>query len=502
MGAIKKQGINSTLLNYFGIIISALSVLLVYSQALLEYGIITFMIEMAFFFGSVAQGSVHIAMLRFFPAFNNPEKKHFGILGWAWIANLIGFLIFGAFCWIFHQPISSLFEGKEGFDPSQLKYLYVLSYLLGQIFLFTNYCTAFKQVVISTFVDVLLRLLRPIMVLIYIWGYFDLPTLIESVLWCYLLCIGLQVWYIYKMGEWYVDLNKEGFSKPLLKEIGQFSTYTTLLTIAFYLAMQLDRFTVPIYMTFEDNGMYNMALFIAHLISVPLANVSTIATPVAIENFAENSVTEIDKMYKTTTPLLCIAGIFLFLGIMTNAADLFNLMNSGNALQDAEKLNVILWVIFILGIGRTIENLGGVSRAILEYSPAYRWALLLMGIAIICNIGLSLLLIPALGLIAIAIAASVALVLYMVLRVLLLYKLYGIFPMNLKVLWAFIWGTIVYILCIYIQLDYGAIINMAIRSILVTILYIPVILWLEISPELNQVAIKLLRKVNFTKNRK
>lgn len=499
MGAIEKQGINSTLLNYLGIIISALSVLFVYSKDLLVYGIITFMIEMAFFFGSIAQGSIHIAMLRFFPSFQNKEKKHFGILAWAWLANLVGFIIFGIVCWIFHDPISSLFQNKEGFDPSQLKYLYVLSYLIGQVSLFTNYCTAFKRVVFSTFIDVLLRFLRPIVFLFFVWGYFDLDFFIESVLWCYLFCVGLQVWYIYRIGEWYIDPDKKAFTSPLLKEIRQFSTYTTLLTIAFYLAMQLDRFSVPITMTFEDNGMYTMAVFIANLISVPLANISIIATPIAIEHFAQNKIIEINKVYQTTTTLLCIAGIFLFLGIMTNAEDLFRMMNSSNALQDANTLNIILWVIFILSIGRVLENIGGVSRVILEYSPAYKWALLLMFLSIICNAILSWLLIPDLGLIGIAIAATAALILYMILRVILLYRLYKITPVNFRLLWAFIWGGIVYLMFIYMPLNYGSIINMAIRSILVTILYIPVIIWLGISPQLNEVVIKLLRKLNFGK---
>jgi O-antigen/teichoic acid export membrane protein len=479
MGVIQRQGIKSALLNYIGIAVGAASVLWVYPQALAEYGLITFMTEMAFILGAVGQGCVHVTMLRFFPTFRSDERGHFGLLTWTWFANLVGFIFFGLFFWLFYAQISGFYAQQKGFEPAHTKYIFIFAYLTGQMFLLSNYCAAFKRVVIGAFVDLVTRLARPALIIIYLLGWLDITQLIQSVLLAYLLCIVILIWYIRRMGQWYIKPINTVFNRSLLGEMGQYSLVTTMIISFSFLSLQLDRITVPAYMGFEQNGVYGIALFIANLVAVPMLSLSTISTPVVIEHFAAGRAEEVQKLYEKTGTILCLSGIFIFLGVMSNVDDLFRLT------PRYELLKTGIWVVFTLSLGRVIEGLGGVSKVILEYSQAYKWTLLLMLLSMATNIALTWLLIPNYGLLGIAIAASVAVNIYTFGRVLLLYWLYDLLPLRWHLIWAFLWGAVVYLGLFWLPLPFSPIPNMLIRGVLVVVFYVPVVLWLRISPDIN-----------------
>jgi O-antigen/teichoic acid export membrane protein len=164
---------------------------------------------------------------------------------------------------------------------------------------------------------------------------------------------------------------------------------------------------------------------------------------------------------------------------MSNVDDLFRLT------PRYELLKTGIWVVFTLSLGRVIEGLGGVSKVILEYSQAYKWTLLLMLLSMATNIALTWLLIPNYGLLGIAIAASVAVNIYTFGRVLLLYWLYDLLPLRWHLIWAFLWGAVVYLGLFWLPLPFSPIPNMLIRGVLVVVFYVPVVLWLRISPDIN-----------------
>lgn len=479
MGVIQRQGIKSALLNYIGIAIGAASVLWVYPKALEEYGLITFMTEMAFIIGAVAQGCVHIVLQRYFPTFRDETRGHYGILAWIWLANLVGFLFFGLLFWLFYTPITEFYASKEGFKEEHTIYIFLFGYLTGQMFLFSSYCAVFKRVVIAAFVDLLTRIARPLLIVMYLFGWLDLWLLIQGVLLIYLGCIIILIWYIWRMGQWHVKPMSTIFTRPLLAEMGQYSLITTLVMLSSFLSLQLDRITVPAYLGFEQNGVYGIALFISNLVAVPMLSLSAISTPVVIEHFAANRLDEVQKIYEKTGAILFLAGIFIFLGVMSNADDLFRLTPRYEALHKG------LWAVFFLALGRVLEGLGGVSKVVLEYSSAYRWTLLLMLTAMGANVLLTWLLVPTLGLVGIAIAAAIAVNIYAVLRILLIYKLFGLQPLRWPLLWAFLIGAGIYVFLLFLPLGFAPIINMLIRGVLVVLLYIPAVLWLEVSPDVN-----------------
>ncbi len=489
MGVIQRQGIKSAGLNYVGILVGALSVVWIYPQALAEYGLVTFMTEMAIILGVLAQGCLHVVVAKFFPHFKDEERGHRGLLLLAWGANLLGFVFFGLLVALFYGSIVEFYAGKEGFEAEQVWYLYAFSYLTGQIYLFSQYCAAFKRVVIAALVDLLTRIARPALIGLYVLQVLDTRLLLLGILASYLGAVLVLLFYIWRMGQWHWVWDTSALNANLLKNIGRYSLTTTLITLSSFLALQLDRITVPTWLSLEENGIYGIALFVANLVAVPMMSLSAIALPVVVDHFAANRREEVQKVYEKTAGVLCVAGVFIFLGVLLNIDDLFRFT------PRYEVLKMGIWAVFWLSLARVVDSVGGVSRVILEYSDAYVWSLWLMLISVGLNIVLSYYLMPIYRLEGVAIAAAASTGLYTLLRVWVLYRVYGLFPLRLRYLGAFVWGGLVFLVLYWLPLPFMPLLNMCLRSLLLVILFVPAMLWGEISPDINEVALKFWRKL-------
>lgn len=488
MGVIQRQGIKSAALNYVGILVGAMSVVWIYPQALAEYGLVTFLTEMAIILGVIAQGCLHVVVAKFFPHFKDEERGHRGILLLAWLANLVGFAFFGILVAIFWRPIADFYSSKAGFEPSHIFYLYIFSYLTGQIYLLSQYCAAFKRVVIAALVDLLMRIARPALIGLFVLQVVDVHWLLVGVLVSYLGAVLVLLAYIWHMRQWHWAWDTSALNGDLLRSMGKYSFTTTLITLTAFLALQLDRITVPSLLTFEENGVYGIALFVANLVAVPMISLSAIALPVVVDHFSARRMEEVQKIYEKTAGVLCVAGVFIFLGVMLNVDDLFRFT------PRYEVLRTGVWAVFWLALTRVVDGLGGVSRVILDYSDAYIWSLWLMLASIAVNVALTFWLLPLYGLEGIAIAAAVATTLYTALRVWILYRIYGLLPLQTRYLWAFAWGALVFAALYWLPLPFSPLPNMCLRSALLVLLFVPPMLYWQVSPDVHEVALKFWRK--------
>ena len=94
MGEIKKQGISNAIISYIGIAIGFIN-LLVLQPILLspeEIGLT----RILFSFSSIMSTVIPLGMinitLRFFPIFENKEKKHNGFFGFSILIAFVGFV--------------------------------------------------------------------------------------------------------------------------------------------------------------------------------------------------------------------------------------------------------------------------------------------------------------------------------------------------------------------------------------------------------------------------
>ncbi|MFK7905450.1 MAG: oligosaccharide flippase family protein, partial [Chitinophagales bacterium] len=95
MGTIKKQSIFSAIYVYIGIFIGYVNVTLLYPTILGPegFGFTRFLISTGAILGVFGQMGLSGVIIRFFPFFQDKEKKHNGFLGFAMLLPLIGVVL-------------------------------------------------------------------------------------------------------------------------------------------------------------------------------------------------------------------------------------------------------------------------------------------------------------------------------------------------------------------------------------------------------------------------
>jgi len=96
MGVIQRQGIKQSIVNYIGVIIGAVNILLIYPKMLEQeqWGFIMILGSACkLLYPFVLLGSLNM-IVRFFPYFNDEENQHNGYLPFFLIWMMVGFSLF------------------------------------------------------------------------------------------------------------------------------------------------------------------------------------------------------------------------------------------------------------------------------------------------------------------------------------------------------------------------------------------------------------------------
>ena len=477
MGVIQRQGIKSSLLNYFSIFIGALSIVFVYPQALAAYGLITFLTELAIFTSALAAWSLPTLMIKFFARFEDKNNNNNGFLAGAILANLLGFIIFAGLYVALRGYILAFYADKSDLEKSNIDYLLVFTFLLSWINLFNYYCALFQRLVISALADFLSKVARPLLIILYLSGYLSVTEIIQGLVLAYTGIILVLIMYIKRMGKLFLNLNFAHIDKKLGWEMLRYSGGATLLILFSTLGLQLDRITVSVYLDMQANGIYGMAQFISNLIAIPLVTLGGIIAPIVVKHFGENKRAEIQDLYQKSTELLAMVGAYIGLGIILCIDDLYQMTDNYSAL--AGSVSVVIGLV----IAKILDNLGGISRWILEFSDKYHWGILFMGISVLINISLSIMLIPKYGLLGVAGANFGAVGFYTLARVGILYHFYQLWPLTLKIGYSLGLGIILYFVIDFINIQISPLWNILVKGALLTLLYLPAGYYLRLSGE-------------------
>ena len=140
---------------------------------------------------------------------------------------------------------------------------------------------------------------------------------------------------------------------------------------------------------------------------------------------------------------------------------------------------------------------GGVNGTIIMNSPYFRFNLLATLLLIIVSIILNFMLIPSYGISGAAIATMTSLFLYNITKSFYIYLKYRIQPISVKVIPIILVSII--LICISFQIDtiMSTYVDIAVRSILILVLYSLSMVYFRISHEVENYWKKILRYMRF-----
>lgn len=489
MGVIVRQSISNSLLTYTGIGLGFVLTIFLYPHILDpdQYGLTRVLISAAIISSQFAHLGFSKLVIRYFPFFKQAAPQKHGLLFWVFVVPLAGFLLFTVL-YLLGSDLLIRFYGEQ--SPLFVNYyLWVIPLTFFTLYfeVLNNYLRSLRDSTTGSFVNEVSQ--RILVILILGFYFFEWITFAQFIT-LFVISYGSQPLLI-MMQIW----RKEGFRlkpnfsilrKPLVRGMANYGLYSLLGGLTTILVWNVDVMMLGSMAGLEATAIYAIAFYMASVITVPQRAIEKIATPLLADFIKNKQWDEVLSIYRKSSLNQLILGLLIFGMIWVHLDALFLLLPDVYA---AGK-----WVVFIVGIGKLIEMATGVNGIILINSKHYRVSFYTNIILVVLTIAANYLLIPLYGIEGAAIASAFALLVYNGVKYFYLW-----FRMNLQ---PFSTGTlaVLFLGALAIYLSYSVIefdslwLHIPVTSILFLMVFMGPIFYLKLSPDLNNLIMKLIGK--------
>lgn len=489
MGVIQRQSIKNFFSSYMGVLIGFLNVLVIQPRFLTpeELGLTRVLYSFSLLLSTfVPLGSANI-IIRYFPHFRNPEKKHHGFFGFIIAVSLIGFVFTVLLLLLGKNYIMAQYMEKSPMFADFFLYVFPLLFFLTFITQLNLYCYSLYKTTVPVFLnDVVSRLMVIGVVSLYYLKLFPLQTFITLFVSVYALQVLMQMVYIY-----YEE--KPGFKidLPKFKSVGwnNMFGYAAVVWLASVSSTGLKELATVVLgskISLAQVGIYVVASFIPTLIEVPLGALDKIATFNISSALAQKRYDTVKEIYSRSARYLLLIGGWLFLLINGNINSLLEIL--------PEKYRGGGEIVFILSFGTLFNMATGLNSQILFYSEKFYYGALLMIGAVIVNMSLLLWLIPLYGVIGAAMATAFSGMLMNSVSTFIVYRTFKIHPFEILTIKSLILLAGVGLLDHVVPHLSNKIIDVLVHSSIITSTVFILVYILKFLPEMNQIIDDFLKK--------
>jgi O-antigen/teichoic acid export membrane protein len=265
--------------------------------------------------------------------------------------------------------------------------------------------------------------------------------------------------------------------------------YTTLIILggsAAVVLLEIDKVMINQFIEIENVAYYSVAGFIAMVIAVPSRSMHQITYPLTAELLNKRDTPALKALYQRSSLTLFIVSGLLFILILLNLRDLYEL------LPEAYRNGFVIFV--WLGLARVYDALLGNNNSILYNSDYYR-AVLLMGVLLaVMTILFNLWLIPRYGLDGAAIASFSAFFIYNTIKLAYVRLKFGILPFTSETLKVILLLVVIGMSLYFLDFPFHPILNIAIKGLLITLIYVGVLYRFRISEDVFGVISRVFRR--------
>ena len=482
MGVIQRQGLKHTIVSYFGVVIGLFSTIFIYPRIPELYGLFRVIIDATLLIFSFFSFGLSTHAVKFFPKFKDQKTGHHGFLGFLLIGSFIGFLFFLICLPLIRYLLLDLLLKESASINLLTEYFY---YLVPMVFLFTfnaifyKYVSNFNRIVIPNIFELFIKITVPVLALLFLGKYINTQVFVIGVILNYLLVLIGFLIYTRSLGQLFFKLNLNFIKPPLRKEIKKFSLFGLLNVLGSQLAFKIDTLMVAGMIDVTSTGIYAIAMVITEVISKPAKGIVAISSPIISASWESNDLKNIKMIYQKSSTVLLIIGCFVFLGIWGSIDDLFEVMPNSEMIRTG--VNVILF----LGLAKLVDLATSLNSDIIAYSKKYQFNFYALLVLAVLNIIFNLYFIPIYGLVGTAIATFCSLTLFNLVKLVFIWINFKMQPFTLATVKILLLAGLCWAMIYFIPFNFHPIVNIMLRSVLLTIVYGGLTLYFEISSDVN-----------------
>ncbi len=484
MGIVLKQSLNNTIVTYIGFAIGAVNTLFLYTNFMQadHYGLVQVVFSVAAVLMPVLAFGVPNAMVKFYSSFNS-EKEQEGFLTMMLLLPLVFILPVAILSYVSNEAIGVLLSNKNPIVRDYVWHIFLTGMAMAYFEVFYAWARIRMKSVFGNFLkEIFCRLGQSVLLVLLYFDYIEIEFFINALVGFYLLRMLLMKLYAFtlRMPKLKISLPSNWWN------IVKYSGLIILGGSTAVVLMEVDKVMLNNFLALENVAYYAVAGFIASTIAVPSRAMHQITYPLTAEYLNRKDSVSLKRLYrKSSLTLFIIAGL-LFLLIILNLDDLYQMLPEGYT----DGFLIVFWI----GLVKVYDALLGNNNSILYNSDYYRSILFFGVLLAVMAIGFNLLLIPAYGIKGAAIASFMAFFIYNTLKLYYVKSKFHISPFTIETVKVFALLLIVGVLFYAFQFSFHPIVNIILKSSLISVMYVGILYRFKISEDVYGVLSKFLKK--------
>jgi O-antigen/teichoic acid export membrane protein len=464
-------------ITYFGFGIGAINALFLYTNFLgkFHYGIVAFLLSSANIMMPLMAFGVQSTMIRFYSKYESEieREKFMSFMLYMPLFLIIPISFISIF---FYNQIATLLLNENPEINPFLWLIPVIGLCMGYFEVFYAWVKVHMK---SVFGNLISEVLVRVIVFVLLFAvHFDLISKNEFI-------YSLSIAYFFQFLAMFLYAMK--VKMPTLKfvipqdwkSLFGYSFFIILSGGVAVLLMDLDKVMLQSYVKIENIAVYSVAIFIATVIMVPSRAMMQIMYPITAKLMNENKLDELNDLYKKSAINLQVFSGLILLGIFLNIKEMYKII------PDDYSAGII--VVFIIGLTKFYDAILGNNNAIILNTKHYKSVLYFGVLLTIMMIVLNVILIPPYGIVGSAWATLISVMVYNTIKLMFVVKKMNLYPFTKNTLKSFGIIVLTFLLFYFWDFSFHPILNIILKSILITLVYVFVNYKFKISDEVNEI---------------
>ncbi|MFD1162279.1 oligosaccharide flippase family protein [Hwangdonia seohaensis] len=484
MGIVATQSFKNIISTYLGFFVGAINTLFLYTEFLSDeyYGMVGYMLSLAYVIMPLMAFGVHNTLVKFYTSF----KTRVSLNSFLTLMLFLPLLIIFPLIIITHfsyDMIGGFLSTENPIIENYLWHTVFIAISLAYFEVFFAWTKVQMQTVFGNFMkEVFHRVGTMILLFCLYFNVVDVEQFMVGLVVVYVLRMLVMKLYAFSIKLPVIIFKKVANLSPILK-------YSFLIIIAGSIAtilLDIDKVMLGHYIPIEQIAYYNVAIFIAAVIAVPQRSMHQILLPLSAKYLNERDFDSLKDLYKRSSLNLFIVSGFIFLLIVLNINQLYNII--------PEEFNNGLFVVFIISVSKLYDAILGSNNAILFNSDYYRMVLFFGVILVIVMILLNILFIPLYGINGAALATFLAVFLYNTIKLFFVYRKFKMLPFSANTLKIGMCILIGVLLFYFWDFSFHPILNIVLKTAVITVLYGLVIYLFKFSENITELIDKVIQR--------
>ncbi|WP_417870957.1 polysaccharide biosynthesis C-terminal domain-containing protein [Winogradskyella sp.] len=476
MGIVLNQSFKNTVSTYAGFGIGAINTLFLYTNFLTDkyYGLVAFLLSAANIMMPFMAFGVHNAIIKYYSTF----KTKNGINSFLTLMLFLPFvfIIPAFFIGLFsYEGISNLLSNENNIAGNYLWHIFVLAIAMAYFEIFFAWSKVQLKTVFGNLMKEIFHRVATMMLLFLV--YLDWLSAEQFI-------IALVVVYVVRMLIMKFYAYSVRFPKLRFETVTGFSSiikYALLMIVAGSVAMlilDIDKFMIGLMLeNIEQVAYYSVAIFIATVIAVPQRSMHQIMMPLTAKYLNDKDMSSLEDLYKRSSISLLVVSGFIFLLIILNINELYKIL--------PEEFTGGLFVVLIVSLAKLYDNSLGNNNAILFNSDYYKMVLFFGVLLAVLAIVLNFIFIPIYGIEGSAFATFLAIMVYNTIKIVFVRQKLNVQPFSISTFKTVVLLTLITLAMYFWEFPFHPIINIALKSIVILIVYFWLVLKLNISEDIS-----------------